>query len=115
MQKATVPLSRQNGRQGEIFPFLDLFFTDSTVFNLEVDGMQLRKLSGQGASVAAGEYPIPGGHISGFREKGLPGNQGFGGFNDASQRSCRGWASQRRMRTRAGFLRPRTVTLYLCR
>jgi hypothetical protein len=72
-------------------------------------------LSGNGASIAAGEFPISGGAISGIREKGPPGNQGFAGFSDASQRSWRGRRSQRRMGTRAGFQPLRIVTLYLCR
>ena len=80
-----------------------------------VVGMQLRQLFGKGASIAAGEFPISGGTISGIREKGLPGNHGFAGFSDASQRSWRGRGSQRRMGTRAGFQPLRIVTLYLCR
>jgi hypothetical protein len=43
------------------------------------------------------------------------GNQVFPGFRDASQRSCCGRATQRRMGTRAGIRRLRTLTLYLCR
>ena len=77
--------------------------------------MQLRQLFGKGASIAAGEFPISGGTISGIREKGSPGNHGFAGFSDASQRSWRGRGSQRRMGTRAGFQPLRIVTLYLCR
>jgi len=80
-----------------------------------VAGMQLRQLFGKDASIAAGEFPISGGTISAIREKGSPGNQGFAGFSDASQRSWRGCFSQRRMGTRAGSQPLRIVTLYLCR
>jgi hypothetical protein len=70
------------------------------IFDVAIIRMQFRQLFGKGASIAAGEFPISGGTVSGIREKGSPGNQGFAGFSDASQRSWRGWASQRRMGTR---------------
>ena len=59
--------------------------------------------------------PISGGTISCIREKGSPGNQGFAGFSDASQRSWCGRGNQRRMGTRTLFRPVRTVALYLCR
>jgi len=85
------------------------------VADMAVVGVQLRQLFGKGASIAVGEFPIPGGTISGIREKDSPGNQGFAGFRDASQRSWCGRLNQRRMGTRAGIEPLRIVTLYLCR